>query len=132
MFKLPDLSRRYTITFLRVITGIIFITHGAARLYYGTLPGFGEFLNSQGFIIGHPLAWMVTIGEIVSGSCLAAGYKIKLCTVFHVIVILTGIFLIHLPHGWFTVGQGSGGVEYSLLLLAVLIFLYSSAGSKTR
>jgi putative oxidoreductase len=125
--NLPDIPKKYTFIFLRAVTGIIFITHGAARIYYNTIDGFGAFLDSQGFMIGLPLAWGITLGEIVSGSCLAAGYKVRYCTLFHSIIIITGIFMIHLPQGWFTVGQSSGGVEYSLLLLAVLIFIYSSS-----
>ncbi len=125
MIKLPDLNPRYTFIVLRVLTGFIFITHGVARIWYGTAPGFGEFLNAQGLLIGLPLAWMVTIGEIICGSSLALGFKVRLCAIFHSVVIITGIFLVHLPRGWFTVGQNSGGIEYSLLLLAVLAFIYS-------
>jgi putative oxidoreductase len=128
--KLPDVPHSHAFIALRAFTGIIFITHGAARLYYGTVDDFGEFLNLQGFLIGLPLAWTITIGEIVSGSCLVAGIKTRICVIFHGVIIITGIFLIHLPQGWFTVGQNSGGVEYSLLLLAVLIFIYSYSNDK--
>lgn len=130
--KLPDLRVNYTFTLLRALTGIIFVTHGAARIFLWTVPGFGEFLNATGFPLGLPLAWLITIGEIIFGTCLAVGYKVRYCVIFHSIVILTGIFLIHLPQGWFTVGQSSGGVEYSLLLLAVLIFIYSYSNDHKR
>lgn len=130
--KLPDLRVNYTFTLLRALTGIIFVTHGAARIFLWTVPGFGEFLNATGFPLGLPLAWLITIGEIIFGTCLAVGYKVRYCAIFHSIVILTGIFLIHLPQGWFTVGQSSGGVEYSLLLLAVLIFIYSYSNDHKR
>jgi len=123
--KLPDLRVNYTFILLRAVTGIIFVTHGAARIILWTVPGFGEFLNATGFPLGLPLALFITVGEIICGTCLAVGYKVRYCAIFHSIVILAGIFLIHLPQGWFTVGQSSGGVEYSLLLLAVLIFIYS-------
>lgn len=128
--KLPDIPQSVTLIILRVLTGIIFITHGAARIFYQTVDGFGAYLDSQGFMIGLILAWTVTIGEIVSGSLLALGYKVRYCTLFHAVVIITGIFLIHLPQGWFTVGQSAGGVEYSLLLLAVLTYLYSKYPDK--
>jgi len=127
--KLPDIHHQKAFIILSAMAGIIFVTHGAARIYYGTIDGFGEFLDSQGFLIGLPLAWGITIGELVSGSCLAAGYKVRYCTIFHFIVIITGIFLVHLPQGWFTVGQSTGGVEYSLLLIAALIFIYSYSGN---
>lgn len=129
---LPDIPQKYPFLFLRVLTGIIFITHGTARIVLWTVPGFGEFLNSQGFIIGVPLAWLITIGEIISGSCLAVGYKVKYCVLFHIAVIVPGILLVHLPQGWFTVGQSLGGMEYSVLLLAVLMFIYSYSDHNMR
>lgn len=123
--KLPGLSQSAALIALRVLTGIIFVTHGAARIIYWSVPGFGDFLNSKGFVIGLLLAWMVTIGEIIGGTVLAFGYKVRYWVLFQAVVIIMGIFMVHLPRGWFTVGQSSGGVEYSLLLLAVLAYLYS-------
>lgn len=123
--KLPSIPVKYSSQLLRILVGIIFVTHGAARLFYNSVSDFGGFLNSKGFVIGIFLAWAVTLGEIISGTLLAIGYKVKFCVIFHAIVVTMGIFLVHFPNGWFTVGHGSGGVEYSLVLLAVLIYLYS-------
>jgi putative oxidoreductase len=109
---------------LRILMGVIFVTHGAARLYYQSVPEFGALLNSKGLVAGVALAWLVTIGEIISGSMLAAGYKVTYCIIFHSVVIFAGIILVHMPNGWFTVGLGTGGVEYSVLILAVLALLY--------
>jgi putative oxidoreductase len=123
--RLPDLPEKLMLSVLRVLTGIIFTSHAAARLIYWTIPGFGEFLNSKGFGIGLPLAWLTTVAELLCGTCLIIGYKVRYCVIFHATILISGIFLVHLPNGWFTVGQSSGGVEYSLLLLAVLGLLYS-------
>lgn len=124
--RLPDFpSEKAAYNTLRAVMGIIFITHGAARLYYGSVPDFGAYLNAEGFLVGLPLAWAITAGEIVSGSLLALGRYVRYCVIFHAVVILGGIILIHLPQGWFVVGHGSGGIEYSLLILAVLTFIYS-------
>lgn len=109
---------------LRVIMGLIFISHGIARFYYNSIPDFGGFLNANGFVVGIVLAWMITIGEVVSGSLLTLGHYVKKCVIFHAVIILVGLFLIHIPNGWFVVGHGTGGAEYSLLILAVLINLY--------
>jgi putative oxidoreductase len=128
--KLLDIPEKYAFIILRSLMGIIFVTHGAARLVYWTVPGFGSYLDAQGFPFGILLAWLVTVGELISGTLLAVGYKVKYCVLFHSIVIITGIFLIHLPNGWFTVGQSLGGVEYSLLILAVLVYIYSRSGRK--
>ncbi len=123
--KLQLLSSMFSALILRVVMGIIFVSHGAARIYYGSVADFGSFLDGKGFMIGFYLAWLITIGELVFGTLLAAGYKVKYCVIFHAVVILGGMVLIHIPQGWFVVGHGSGGVEYSLLILAVLLFLYS-------
>lgn len=125
MVKLPSINKTYTLFLLRAILGVIFITHGVARLYYGTVPGFGAYLESEGFPFGVLIAWTITVGEIISGALMALGIQVKLCVLFHTIVILMGIVLVHGPQGWFTVGMGTGGVEYSLLILAVLALIYS-------
>lgn len=124
--KLPSIGIKYPARLLRIVMGLIFVTHGTARLYYNSVSDFGAFLNSNGFIIGVFLAWVVTIGELIAGTLLAIGYRVKYCVIFHAIVVLLGILLVHFPNGWFVVGHGSGGVEYSVLILAVLLYLYSS------
>jgi putative oxidoreductase len=110
---------------MRVTLGLIFVTHGAARIHYGSLGDFGAFLGASGLPAGPVLAWVVTIGELISGSLLAAGVAVRYAAVFHALVIVSGILLVHLPRGWFTVGHGSGGVEYSVLILAVLGYIFS-------
>ncbi len=126
--KLPSLSGKYPALLLRIVMGFIFITHGAARLFHNSVSDFGGFLNSKGLVIGVFIAWAITLGEIIIGTLLAIGYKVKYCVLFHALVVAGGIFLVHLPNGWFVVGHGSGGIEYSILILAVLLFLYSKEG----
>lgn len=127
---LPPLSERITFLLLRAVMGLIFVSHGTARLVFGSVPDFGAFLNAQGFIIGVPLAWTITIGEILAGSTLAVGYKVRYCVLFHATVIAAGIGLTHLANGWFVVGHGRNGVEYSVLILAVLAFIYARSPEK--
>ena len=124
--KLPSLSSKIPILILRTITGVIILTHGLARVYYQSVSDFGSFLDSKGLIIGFLLAWIVTIGEIVAGTLIIVGYRIRYCVIFEFIVIALGIILVHSPNGWFVVGHGTNGIEYSVLLLAVLLFLYST------
>jgi len=128
--KLPAIKESHGANILRALLGTIFITHGAARLYYGSVTDFGAFLNSQGLVIGEIIAWIITIGEILSGGLLIIGMFVRYLIIFHGIIIISGIFLVHLPNGWFTVGHGQGGVEYSVLILAVLVLLYSKEGNR--
>lgn len=128
--KFPPINERLSFVLLRALMGIIFISHGVARLYYWSIPDFGAFLNSQGLMVGVQIAWLITLGEIVSGSFLALGFKVRYCVIFHAIIIGMGIFLVHISNGWFVVGHGNGGVEYSVLILAVLLLIYSKADQK--
>lgn len=116
----------YALIILRALMGIIFITHGIARLYYGSVPDFGNYLNSQGLMIGVPIAWVITFGEIISGSLLALGIRVRYCIIFHALIIACGLVMVHLSNGWFVVGHGSGGIEYSVLILVVLFVLFTS------
>lgn len=128
--KLPAIKEIHGANILRTMLGIIFMTHGAARLYHGSVQDFGQFLDNQGWLIGELIAWVITIGEIICGGLLILGILVKYLVIFHSIIIISGIFLVHLPNGWFTVGHGQGGVEYSILILSVLIYLYSREGSR--
>jgi putative oxidoreductase len=125
MKTLPAFPDKIPLLVLRILLGIIFITHGAARLYKWSIPDFGTFLSNWGFPFGELFAWAVTIGELVCGSLLALGFWVRYCLLFHTLIIVTGIFLVHLRLGWFVVGLSGGGVEYSLLILAVMAVLYS-------
>lgn len=128
--KLPNLSRKFATHVLRIVMGGIVCSHGIARIFFHSVPDFGEFLNSKGLVIGTVLAWMITLGEIVAGILLAVGYRVKYCVIFQAIVILFGIIMVHAPHGWFVVGHGTNGIEYSILIFAVLLYLYSTDNRK--
>ena len=39
------------------------------------------------------------------------------------LVYLAGIVLVHAPAGWFVVGLGRNGMEYSVLLIACLLLV---------
>ena len=43
-----------------------------------------------------------------------------------------GIVLVHAPSGWFVVGGGRNGMEYSVLLIAVLLAQAWAAPALTR
>jgi putative oxidoreductase len=44
-----------------------------------------------------------------------------------VLQLLTGIVLVHARFGWFVVGPHTGGMEYSVLLIAALLVVASDA-----
>lgn len=99
------------------------IIHGAARIYLGIVDDFGAFLTLNNFPLGFYLAWAITIFEILGGLALAAGFYVAPLAIIFAVQLLCGILLVHLKEGWFVVGAGRNGVEYSVLLIAVFITL---------
>lgn len=129
MPRRPENSTRHALTAVRIAAALLILLHGVARASLGIVDDFGEFLNGQGFPAGHVLAWLITILEVAGGALLAAGRWVRPIALYFTAQLLVGISLIHVHHGWFTVGAGRNGMEYSVLLIAVLLAVaYASAG----
>lgn len=112
---------RLGVTLLRVAVASVFVIHGITRTMNGTVGGFGGFLESWGFPAGVAMAWALTITEILGGALLAAGIGVRPLAVWFALQIAAGIVMVHAQHGWFVVGAGTGGSEYSALIIAALI-----------
>jgi putative oxidoreductase len=113
-----------SIGILRMLMGLIFILHGGARLYEGTVNGFGDFLNGNGIPGGAFLAWFITVFEIIGGTAMFLRYAVKVFCVIEILIQIGGIILVHQPKGWFTVGAQSGGMEFSVVLITVLFAIF--------
>jgi putative oxidoreductase len=127
-------SPAVALTLLRAGTAMVMIVHGVARAWLGIVDDFGGAFNAWGFPAGLALAWTITIVEIVGGTLLAAGiFVLPLCAWF-AFQLLMGIYLIHGRVGWFVVGAGRNGMEFSavlLLCLAVIAMTRDAALSVT-
>jgi putative oxidoreductase len=99
----------------------IFVIHGVTRLVLGTVGGFGGFLAGAGIPGGAALAWVLTLVEVGGGLALALGLGVRPLALWFGGQIATGIVLVHAPVGWFVVGAGRGGAEYSVLIIACLV-----------
>lgn len=122
------------LVFIRVVLAILMFVHGAARISNGTVGGFGEFLGMQGFPLGFYLAWAITIFELVGSVLLAVGFYAWIVALIFTAHLTVGIVLVHWKEGWFVVGAGRNGIEYSVLLvtsfLAVAFASYTSLGRR--
>lgn len=118
-----------SLTILRLYLALTMIIHGVARIYAGGVAPFGEFLEMQGFPLGFYLALAITIFEIVGGIALIAGCFVSILAVVFAIHLLIGSILVHAPSGWFVVGLGRNGMEYSvLLIISFLCVAYANFG----
>lgn len=127
MKNFPFISLSLALTVLRIGLGLLLAAHGLMRLCAGTVNGFGDFLNTKGFIIGPAIAWFLTIYEMAGGLLMTIGFFVRPIAALFMIEIAMGIILVHANNGWFVVGHQSGGVEYSVLILFSLLAIAASA-----
>ena len=114
---------KYALAFFRVVVVLIMFSHGVGRIYHGLVGGFGEFLTVNGFPLGFYLAWAITIFEIVGSILIAVGFYVAPLAAIFAVHLLCGIYMVHLKEGWFVVGAGRNGAEFSVLLVASFITL---------
>jgi len=117
------LSERHALVVLRVVVAGLIVIHGVARIALGGVDDFGGFLDQVGFPVGAAVAWTITLVEIGGGGLLALGYFVRPLCAFFVVQLATGIALVHFGEGWFVVGAGRNGMEYSVLLIVVFAVL---------
>jgi putative oxidoreductase len=105
------------IQIVRIAAAAMMIIHGTFRVLDGGVSGFGQFLGSQGLPAGVAVAWLLTIVEIAGGVLLVAGRFVRPLCIWFSLELLAGIALVHFREGWFVVGGGRNGFEYSVLLI---------------
>lgn len=109
------------LTALRIGVAILLTIHGWVRLVDGGIVPFGGWLDSKGIPFGIVIAAAITLYEIVSPVFILLGRWVSYLCLGHAFILLMGIVLVHAPEGWFVVGLGRNGMEYSVLLLLCLL-----------
>ncbi len=105
---------------VRVAVAVLFLIHGVFRIWTGIVDDFGLFFTNLGWPLGWWLAWAVTCAEIITASLLLSGRLLRLSAAYLIGQCLMGIVLVHWQFGWFVVGGGRNGMEYSVLLVVCL------------
>jgi putative oxidoreductase len=109
------------IVLLRVVVALLLLVHGVMRVRLGIVDDFGGFLSLNQIPLGNVLAWTITVVEIAGGLILVLGYWVVWLCGWFIIQLVAGVFLVHAKDGWFVVGAGRNGMEYSVMLIAALI-----------
>jgi putative oxidoreductase len=115
------------------------MAHGFAKLSRGP-ETFAVVLHTLGIPQPFLFAWLTTLTELIGGFCVLVGAFVSIVSLPMAIVLLTALFTIHLPYGFFSVKLaqvsdsgikfGPVGYEIILLYLAGLITLVlGGAGS---
>jgi putative oxidoreductase len=114
---------------LRVVTGIIFIGHGAPKFGWGsdrTLAGLAEWLGGLGVPLPMVGAFLVASFETFGGAFLIIGLLTRFWSAGLAFAMLLAVTLVHLANGMF----GEGGYQWALLLMACsLALMFEGAGN---
>ncbi|OBZ10181.1 MULTISPECIES: DoxX family protein [Bacillales] len=107
---------------VRVVVGLLFVGHGAQKLFgwfggYGP-KGTGGWMESIGIKPGVAMAVAAGLMELVGGLLFAAGLLTPLAAALIVLAMLGAIVKVHGQNGlWAT----ANGYEYNLVLVAIAI-----------
>ncbi|HET6566274.1 MAG TPA: DoxX family protein [Xanthomonadales bacterium] len=107
---------------MRVVTGIVFMGHGAPK--FGlvgdrNLAGTAEFLGTLGVPAPMVAAFLVAFFELAGGALLVVGFLTRIWAAGLAFAMLIAVTMVHLSSGMF----GQGGYQWALLLMACSLAL---------
>jgi putative oxidoreductase len=116
---------------LRVVLGVIFIGHGAQKLFgsFGgpRISGFASVLEQMGVKPARPMAILAGLAEFVGGILMILGFLTPLAALALIVVMTVAVFTVHLKNGFFAT---NGGYEFNLALAGMaLTLLITGAGA---
>jgi putative oxidoreductase len=118
---------------LRRVVAALMGAHGLYRaLTPDAVKGFGSWLTHEGFPLGDVLAAAITGAELVGAVALWLGWQRRVVALLFAIELGVGMVLVHAPEGWFVVGGGRNGMEFSALLIAVLLAVLAESPRGTE
>ena len=121
--RLPWLTLAQAFSLARVATAGFFMAHAIGRILLGSIPQFAQFMEALGFPGGLLLVWIITVVELLAGLALIFRRWVRWAVTFLFGIVFGGIVLIHARLGWFVGEHGTGGSEYSVALIVLLILI---------
>ncbi|MBB1486351.1 DoxX family protein [Oceanospirillum sediminis] len=114
---------------LRIPAGIIFMAHGAQKLFgafggYG-LEGTGQWMASIGLEPGYLMALGAGSAEFFGGLALLLGLLVRPAALVLAFTMVVAILAVHIGNGLF---MSNNGYEFGLALLSISVALVFSGG----
>ncbi|AIW21531.1 DoxX family protein [Vibrio coralliilyticus] len=129
---LTESKAGYSALVLRIPVGIIFMAHGAQKLFgwfggYG-LEGTGQWMASIGLGPGVLMAFLAGSAEFFGGLFILLGLLTRPASIALAFTMLVAIFSVHFENGLF---MSNNGYEFGLALMAASVSLALSGSGKT-
>jgi len=115
-------------TILRIVTGVLFLGHGAPKFGFigdGNLEGVAGMMGGLGLPAPMVAAFLLAFFETFGGAFLVIGLLTRFWSAGLAFAMFIAVTLVHLPNGMFA----EGGYQWALLLMACsLALLFEGAG----
>ena len=116
---------------LRLVLGVIFIGHGAQKLFgsFGgpRISGFAKMLEQLGVKPAMPMALLAGLAEFGGGILVMLGLLTPVAALALIGVMIVAVLTVHLKNGFFNT---NGGYEFNLALAGMaLTLLIAGAGA---
>ena len=126
-FSFPEAA----ILVLRISVGIVFIYHGAQKLFgvFGGhgMAGFTQYLTQLKVPTPEINAWLAALIEFIGGLALVIGFYPRWAALPLIGVMLVAIILVTGANGF---NAGNKGFEYNFILIAALLAVFLQGSSK--
>ena len=114
------------LSIIRILVGIIFVAHGAQKLFgmfggYGLegtgqwMESIGQWMESIGLAPGYLMALLSGSAEFFGGLALVLGLLVRPAALALSVTLIVAIFSVHIGNGLF---MSNNGYEFALALLA--------------
>jgi putative oxidoreductase len=124
----PDRQASVALAIVRVLTGIIFIAHGAQKLFVFGLAGVSGGFAQMGIPMPGVVGPFIALLEFFGGIALVFGLLTRLASLGLLFDMLGAILLVHLKNGFFL----PQGYEFALLLLGPVPRSWSPVPAASR
>ncbi|WP_248919453.1 DoxX family protein [Pseudomonas entomophila] len=109
----------FGLSVVRILVGVIFMAHGAQKLFglfggYG-LEGTGQWMESIGLAPGYFMALLSGSAEFFGGLALVVGLLARPAALALTVTLVVAIFSVHINNGLF---MSNNGYEFALALMA--------------
>ena len=110
----------YGALILRVSMGLLFLAHGALKIFVFTLAGTAQYFASLGLPAW--LGYAIIALEIFGGLALVLGIYARAVAIVFAVELLAAVVIVHAANGWLFTNQG-GGWEYPAFWAVALVAL---------